>query len=177
MLSGRNRGVISTFSWGTKIFFIFQCHRTVEKLEKTAVYSSNLTLFIVPFFLSFFFFFYLFSFLFLFFLFPGGGGRRFPQPPSNDAPRQEENDWVRKCTRMNATGVVGRGAPRKTWRSCVYEYEGGNGTGPLCLEKNYWGSDPRGVPDIPCVFGKTDIKRIMNTITEAWNQPTITWVP
>ena len=33
--------------------------------------------------------------------------------------RKEENDWVKKCTRMNVTGVMGRGAPRKTWRSCV----------------------------------------------------------
>ena len=51
---------------------------------------SNLTLFIVPFFLfsSFFlfFFFFFFSFFFLFFFFLGGGGRRPPQPPSNDAP-------------------------------------------------------------------------------------------
>ena len=27
---------------------------------------------------------------------------------------KEENDWVKKFTRMNVTGVVGRGAPRKT---------------------------------------------------------------
>ena len=33
--------------------------------------------------------------------------------------RKEENDWVKKCTRMNVTGVVGRGAPRRTWKSCV----------------------------------------------------------
>ena len=32
---------------------------------------------------------------------------------------KEENDWVNKCTRMNVTDVVGRGALRKTWRSCV----------------------------------------------------------
>ena len=28
-------------------------------------------------------------------------------------------NWVKKCTRMNVIGVVDRGAPRKTWRSCV----------------------------------------------------------
>ena len=33
--------------------------------------------------------------------------------------RKEENNWVKKCTRMNVTGVVSRGAQRKTWRSCV----------------------------------------------------------
>ena len=26
---------------------------------------------------------------------------------------------MKKCTRMNVTDVVGRGAPRKTWMSCV----------------------------------------------------------
>ena len=26
---------------------------------------------------------------------------------------------MKKCTRMNVTGVVSRGAPRKTWMSCV----------------------------------------------------------
>ena len=43
LLWGRaHRGVISTFSWGgPKIFFIFQCHRTIEKLE------NNSTLYIV----------------------------------------------------------------------------------------------------------------------------------
>ena len=32
--------------------------------------------------------------------------------------QKEENEWVKKCTKMNVTGVMGRGAPRKTW-SCV----------------------------------------------------------
>ena len=32
--------------------------------------------------------------------------------------QKEENDWVKNCTRMNVTRVVGKGAPRKTW-SCV----------------------------------------------------------
>ena len=78
-----SRGVISTFPWGGKIFFIFQCHRSIEKLEKQHFVCSNLTLFIVPFFLSFFFslfslffLFFLSFFLFFFFL----GGRRPPAP-------------------------------------------------------------------------------------------------
>ena len=33
--------------------------------------------------------------------------------------RKDENTWVKKCTRMTVIGVVDRGAPRKTWRSCV----------------------------------------------------------
>ena len=36
------RGIISTFSWGgPNFFYIFQCHRTIEKLEK------NSTLYVV----------------------------------------------------------------------------------------------------------------------------------
>ena len=59
--------------------------------------------------------------------------------------RKEENDWVKKCTRM-VTGVVGRGAQRKTW-SCVEGdleamYTRGIGAGPLSLKEYYWGSDP-----------------------------------
>ena len=71
-------------------FYIFQCHRTIEKLEKKQHFiCSNLTLFIVPFFLfsSFFLFFLFFFFFFLFFSFSlgGGGGGRRPPAPSNDA--------------------------------------------------------------------------------------------
>ena len=33
--------------------------------------------------------------------------------------RKKENDRVKNYTKMNVTGVVDRGAPRKTWRSCV----------------------------------------------------------
>ena len=62
-----DRGVISTFSWGI-YFFIFQCHRTIEKLEKQHFICNFFALFIVPFFLSFYLFFL------SFFLFPGGGG-------------------------------------------------------------------------------------------------------
>ena len=79
------RGVISTFSWGAKIFFIFQCHRTIEKLEKQHFICSNLTLFIVPFFL-FFSFISLFSFfLSFFFFFSFSLGATAPPAPPNDA--------------------------------------------------------------------------------------------
>ena len=35
--------------------------------------------------------------------------------------REEENDWVKKCTTMNVTSVVGRGALKKTslWPSGI----------------------------------------------------------
>ena len=70
-------GHFNFFLGGRQFFFIFQCHRTIEKLEKQHFICSNLTLFIVPFFLSFFllfFFFSFFFFLFSFFFFLGGGG-------------------------------------------------------------------------------------------------------
>ena len=81
------RGVISTFSWGGNFFFIFQCHRTIEKFKKKNFICSYLTLFIVPFFLSFFllvslfyffffFLFFLFSFHFFFLLFLGATAPR-----------------------------------------------------------------------------------------------------
>ena len=45
----KRSSVISTFSWGGKIFFIFggECHRTIEKLRKKHFICSNLTSFIV----------------------------------------------------------------------------------------------------------------------------------
>ena len=62
--------------------------------------------------------------------------------------RKEENNWVKKCTRMNVIGVVDRGCSEENVEKLCqeghegYGYKGGNGTGPLCLEKYYWGSDP-----------------------------------
>ena len=35
--------------------------------------------------------------------------------------RKNEEDWVKKCTKLNVDGMVGRGAPRKMWRKCVDE--------------------------------------------------------
>ena len=34
--------------------------------------------------------------------------------------RKNEEDWVKKCTKLNVDGMVGRGAPRKMWK-CVDE--------------------------------------------------------
>ena len=65
--------------------------------------------------------------------------------------QKEENDWVKKCTRMNVTGVMGRGAPRKTW-SCVKRdmktmgIKRGNGAGPMLLG----GILLAWMPNIPC---------------------------
>ena len=66
---------------------------------------------------------------------------------------------------MNVTGVVDRGAPRKTWRSCVKRdmrlNKGGNGAGTVVLGGILLGVRPvlAWMPDIPCVFGVTDVKR------------------
>ena len=70
------RGVISTFSW--EEFFIFQCHLTIEKLEKQHfkfdIIHSSLDSFFFSFFSLFFSFLFFLSFFFLFFSFLGGGG-------------------------------------------------------------------------------------------------------
>ena len=72
--------------------------------------------------------------------------------------RKEMNDLVKNCTRMNVTGVVGRGAPRKTWKNCVKkDMKTMVMTEKMALdrcawEEYYWGSNPCLVrmPDIPC---------------------------
>ena len=84
------RGVISTFSWGGNFFLNISMPPDYWKIGKKQHFiCSNLTLFIVPFFLFssfflFFLFFLFFFFLFSFFFFLGGGGATAPQPPSND---------------------------------------------------------------------------------------------
>ena len=35
--------------------------------------------------------------------------------------RKDEDDWVRKCTKLNVDGVVGRSTLRETWRKYVDE--------------------------------------------------------
>ena len=74
------RGVISTFSWGPT-FFYFSMPPDYWKIGKQHFICSNLTLFIVAFFLFFSFFSFLslfFFFLFFSFFSLGGDG---PQPP------------------------------------------------------------------------------------------------
>ena len=75
----QHRGVISTFSWGAKIFLNFSMpagYIILRKIGKNNTYfiCSNLTLFIYSSLLSFFLFFlFSFSFYLSFFLFPWGG--------------------------------------------------------------------------------------------------------
>ena len=63
---------------GGEFFLFFNATGLLKNCEKQHFICSNLTLFIVPFFL--FFFFYLFSFLLFFLYFPGGGAMA-PSPP------------------------------------------------------------------------------------------------
>ena len=73
------------FLWG-QFFYIFQCHRTIEKLEKKHSICSNLTLFIVPFYLFSVFFSFVFFCLFFFFFFFFLLGRRPPISPQMTPP-------------------------------------------------------------------------------------------
>ena len=75
------RSVISTFSWGAKFFLFFNATGLLKNWKKQHFICSNLTLFIVPFFHSFFFSFFFFFLFFLFFsFFFFLGGRRPPAP-------------------------------------------------------------------------------------------------
>ena len=83
-----SRGVISTFSWGPKFFLFFNATGLLKNWKKQHFICSNLTLFIVPFFLFFSVFLFsfsvfLFSLFFLFFFFLEGGDG--PPAPLNDA--------------------------------------------------------------------------------------------
>ena len=81
-----HRGVISTFSWGGQNFFLFfNAPGLLKNWKKQHFICSNLTLFIVPFFLSFFFFllfflFFLFFLSFFLFSFSLGGATAPPAP-------------------------------------------------------------------------------------------------
>ena len=85
------------FFGGPKFFLFFNATGLLKNWKKQHFICSNLTLFIVPFFLSFLFFllfslFSFFSFFFLFFLFSFSlGGATAPQPPSNNAPA---SSWI-----------------------------------------------------------------------------------
>ena len=50
---------------------------------------------------------------------------------------KNECDWSggQRCSEENVEKLCQEGHEG-------YGYKGGNGTGPLCLEKYYWGSDP-----------------------------------
>ena len=81
------------FLGGSNFFNFSNATGQLKIWKKQHFICSNLTLFIVPFFLfslfffffSFFSLFFFFFFLFFFVLFPWGGGR-WPPAPSNDAP-------------------------------------------------------------------------------------------
>ena len=82
------------FLGGAKKFLFFNATGLLKNLKKQHFICSNLTLFIVPFFLfSLFLFFLFFSFFLSFFFFSfslGGGATAPPQPPLNDASEQTE---------------------------------------------------------------------------------------
>ena len=89
-IGGQAGASFQLFLGGPIFFIFFNATGLLKNWKKQHFICSNLTLFIVAFFLSFFFSlffsFFFFFFLFFFFSFSLGGGRRPPQPPSNDAP-------------------------------------------------------------------------------------------
>ena len=73
--------------------------------------------------------------------------------------RKEENNWVKKCTRMNVIGGGGQRCSEKTWRSCVKRDMKAMGikeemAQDRCAWRNITGGRPvlARMPEIPCVF-------------------------
>ena len=87
------RGVILTFSWGQIFYLFFNATWLLKNWNNKHFICSNLTLFIVPFFL-FSLFFSFFSLFFFFSFSLGGGGRRPPSPPPpNEASGSRASGW------------------------------------------------------------------------------------
>ena len=104
------------FLGGANVFFSMPPdYRKIGKVQHFI--CSNLTLFIVSFFLSFFFssfLFFYFFFLFFFFLFPWGGGGDGSPAPSNDAPAEFPNKAWSK-TSLNRLKFQQRDSNTRTW--------------------------------------------------------------
>ena len=90
--------------------------------------------------------------------------------------RKEENNWVKKCTRMNVIGVVDRGAPRKTWRSCVKRDMKAMGINEKmaqdrCAWRNITGGPTRASADsrnTVCVLGSRMLNEYDDDILSPW---------
>ena len=90
---GSGRASFQLFLTGPKFFLFFIVTGLLKNWKKQHFICSNLTLLIVPFFLFSYFFLFFSLFFSFFFLFSFSlGGRRHPQPPSNDTP----GIWVRR---------------------------------------------------------------------------------
>ena len=72
--------------------------------------------------------------------------------------RKADDDWVKKCTKVEVVGKVGRGRGRKTWWQCVNSDMIDLGLGmEEAQDRQLW----RKIFDEtsePCVHGKTDAK-------------------
>ena len=113
------RGVISSFSWGGQKFFS-NATGLLKNWKKQHFICSNLTLFIVPFFLfslfslSFLFFLF-FSFFFFFFSFSlGGGGATTPAPQMTPLLDYSNMKYIRIFEHLS--GAAKKQPPQPEWQ-------------------------------------------------------------
>ena len=73
--------------------------------------------------------------------------------------RKADDDWVKKCTKVEVVGKVGRGRGRKTWLQCVNSdmKDLGLKVGEA-QDRQLWRKKIFGETSEPCVHGKTDAK-------------------
>ena len=73
--------------------------------------------------------------------------------------RKADDDWVKKCTKVEVVGKVGRGRGRKTWLQCVNSdmKDLGLKVGEA-QDRQLWRRKIFGETSEPCVHGKTDAK-------------------
>ena len=72
--------------------------------------------------------------------------------------RKADDDWVKKCTKVEVVGKVGRGRGRKTWLQCVNSDMKDLGLRvEEAQDRQLWRRKIFGETSEPCVHGKTDI--------------------
>ena len=74
--------------------------------------------------------------------------------------RKADDDWVKKCTKVEVVGKVGRGRGRKTWLQCVNISDMkdlGLRVGEA-QDRQLWRRKIFGETSEPCMHGKTDAK-------------------
>ena len=73
--------------------------------------------------------------------------------------RKADDDWVKKCTKVEVVGKVDRGRGRKTWLQCVDSDMKDLGLRvEEAQDKSLWRRKIFGETSEPCVHGKTDAK-------------------
>ena len=73
--------------------------------------------------------------------------------------RKADDDWVKKCTKVEVVGKVGRGRGRKTWLQCVNSDMKDLGLRVEEAQDRQLWKEAFGEASEPCMHGKTDAKQ------------------